>query len=154
MPPVELSAVLHHLQDLPTVSFHTGEVLLQSGKRSGKLTVLLEGRVEVSSEGVVLGTIETPGAILGELAALLERPHTADVRAVAPTVCHVVDAEPILRGDPVLTRHIAVVLAQRLDMCTEQLVSLRRKAGDGTSAKAFDQSLDQLAKAVLFGGFA
>jgi len=154
MPLVELSALLQHLHDLPTVSFKRGEAIFQSGKRSGKLLVLREGRVEVSSEGVALGTIDAPGAILGEMAALLDRPHTADVRAVAPTVCHVADALSLLRRDPVVALHVAVVLAQRVDRHTEHLVSLRRAGGNGMSAKALDQSLDQLAKAVLFGGFA
>jgi len=153
MPLVELSAVLDHLRDRPTVSFRPGEVLLESGKRSGKLLILRAGRVEVSSEAVVLGTIEAPGAVLGELAALLECPHIADVRAIVPTVCHVLDAR-VLREDPALTLHVAVVLAQRLDKYTQQLVALRHAAGDGTTAKSFDQSLDRLAKAVLFGGLA
>lgn len=151
MPLVELNTVLDHLRDRPTVAFRPGEVLLESGKRSGKLFVLREGRVEVSSEGVVLGAIEAPGAVVGELAALLECPHIADVRAIVPTVCHVLEAR-ILREDPALTLHVAVVLAQRLDMYTRQLVALRQAAGDGKTAKSLDQSLDQLAKAVLFGG--
>ncbi len=151
---VELNDLLHHVRDLPTVSFRPGDVLLKSGERSGKLLILREGRVEVSSQGVSLGTIDTPGAMLGEMAALLERPHTADVRAVGPTVCYVADAVSVLRKDPVMALHVAAVLAQRVDLHTEALVELKRKGGGANAGKAIDQSIEVLAKAVVLGGFA
>jgi CRP/FNR family cyclic AMP-dependent transcriptional regulator len=150
---VESSALLRHVRGWPTVSFRPGDVLVQSGARSGKLLVLKEGRVEVSSQGVALGTIDTPGAILGEMAALLERPHTADVRAAAATVCYVADAATVLREDSVVALHVAVVLAQRVDLHTEALVALKRKGGGAGAGKAIDQSIEQLAKAVVLGGF-
>jgi len=151
---VELTDLLQHVRELPTLSYRPGDVLLQSGERSGKLLILREGRVEVSSQGVPLGTIDVPGAMLGEMAALLERPHTADVRAVAPTVCHVMDAVSALRKDPVVALHVAVVLAQRVDLHTEALVALKRKGGGADAGKAIDQSIEVLAKAVVLGGFA
>jgi len=151
---VELNDLLHHVRDLPTVSFRPGDVLLKSGERSGKLLILQKGRVEVSSQGVPLGTIDVPGAMLGEMAALLERPHTADVRAVAPTVCYVADAVTVLREDAVVALHVAVVLAQRVDLHTEALVALKRKAGGADAGRAIDQSIEVLAKAVVLGGLA
>jgi len=151
---VELTDLLHHLRELPTVSYRPGDVLLKSGERSGKLLILQKGRVEVSSQGVPLGTIDVPGAMLGEMAALLDRPHTADVRAVAATVCHVADAVSILRTDPVVALHVAVALAQRVDLHTEALVELKRKGGGANAGKAIDQSIEQLAKAVVLGGIA
>jgi CRP/FNR family cyclic AMP-dependent transcriptional regulator len=150
---VELTDLLHHLRELPMAFYRPGDVLLQSGERSGKLLVLREGQVEVSSQGVALGTIDVPGAMLGEMAALLDRPHTADVRAVVPTVCHVADAVTILRSDPVVALHVAVVLAQRVDVHTEALVALKREGGAG-AGNAIDQSIELLAKAVVLGGFA
>jgi len=150
MPPIESTALLEHLRGLPTASFQPGEVLLRAGERSGRLLVLRRGRIEVSSEGAVLGTSEAPGAMMGEVAALLGGAHTADLRAVAPTECHVIDASRVLHEDPMVTLHVAALLAQRLEHLTQQIVLLRRAA----PSKAIDQSLDQLAKAVLFGGFA
>ena len=151
MPLVESQALLEHLRGLPTATYAAGEPLLRAGEHSGRLLVLRKGRVEVSSEGVVLGEIEAPGAILGEVASLLGGPHTADLRAVTPTECHVIEAARVLAEDPVLTLHVAVLLAQRLERLTQQIVALRAGAGSG---KALDRSLDQLAKAVLFGGLA
>lgn len=150
MPPIESTALLEHLRGLPIASFQPGEVLLRAGERSGRLLVLREGRVEVSSEGVVLGAIEAPGAMMGEVAALLGGAHTADLRAVAPTECHVIEAARVLHEDPVVTLHVAALLAQRLEHLTQQIVALRRAA----PSSAIDQSLDQLAKAVLLGGLA
>ncbi|HSH08426.1 MAG TPA: cyclic nucleotide-binding domain-containing protein [Burkholderiales bacterium] len=147
----ESKALLEHLRGLPTVSFAAGERLLRAGERSGKLLVLRKGRVEVSSEGVVLVELEAPGTVMGEVASLLNGPHTADLRAVTRTECHVIDAARVLREDPVLTLHVAVLLAQRLERLTQQIVALK---GGAEAGKAIDQPLDQLAKAVLFGGFA
>jgi CRP/FNR family cyclic AMP-dependent transcriptional regulator len=154
MPPIESTALLEHLRGLPIASFRPGEALLRAGERSGRLLVLRRGRVEVSSEGVVLGTIEAPGAMMGEVAALLGGAHTADLRAVAPTECHLIDAARVLQEDPVVTLHVAALLAQRLEHLTQQIVALRRAASGAAPSTAIDQSLDQLAKAVLFGGFA
>ena len=154
MPLVDSHALLEQLRRLPTLSFRPGDVLLRAGERSGKLLVLREGRIEVSSEGMVLGVVDTPGAMLGEVAALLEGAHTADLRAVTPTVCHVIDAARVLREDPALTLHVAVLLAQRLGQLTQQIVALRNDAGGAAAPKALDRSIDQLAKAVLFGSFA
>ena len=151
MPVVESQALLEHLRGLPTATYAAGELLLRAGERSGRLLVLRKGRIEVSSEGVVLGELEAPGTVMGEVASLLNGPHTADLRAVTRTECHVIEAARVLREDPVLTLHVAVLLAQRLERLTQQIVALRGGAGSG---KALDRSLDQLAKALLFGGLA
>lgn len=148
MPMLDATVLLERLRERPTQSFQPGEFLLRAGARSGRLLVLREGRVEVSSEGVALGVIDAPGAMMGEVAALLGGAHTADLRAATHAVCHVIDAERVLREDPVVTLQVAAVLAQRLDRLTQQVVALRRGAGSG---QALDQSLDRLAKAVLFG---
>lgn len=149
MSPVESKSLLEHLRGLPTIRFAAGETLFSAGERSGRLLVLREGRVEVSSEGVALGEISAPGAVLGEMAGLLAVPHSADVRALEPTECNVVEATRALREDPVIIRHVAVLLAQRLEQTTQRFVALRRGAATGA---ALDQPLDQLAKALLLGG--
>ena len=146
---VDAKVLLERLRGVPTQSFAPGEFLLRAGARSGRLLVLREGRVEVSSEGVVLGEVDAPGAMMGEVAALLGGAHTADLRAQTRTVCHVIDAERVLREDPVVALQVAAVLAQRLDRLTRQVVELRHAARSG---KSLDQPLDHLAKAVLLGG--
>jgi len=87
------------------------------------------------------------GTMLGELAVLLERSHTADVRAVTPTACFVLDAGSILRKDTAVAQHVAAVLAQRVGSprrssgcveaqgwccgCRERDRSVDRSAGEG-----------------------
>ena len=87
--------------------------------------MLRKGRVEVSSKGVVIGELQAPGTVMGEVASLLGGPHTADLRALTHTECHVIEAARALREDPVLTLHVAVLLAQRLERLTQQIVALQ-----------------------------
>ena len=68
-----------------------------------------------------------PGAVFGELSVLLDRPHTADVRAVATSQFHVVDAATLLWCDPIALLYLAAVLARRLDSANRRLIELKRR---------------------------
>ena len=68
---------------LPVVSYEIGETVIAGGTTSGRLLVLKKGAVEVLKDGVRLAEVSEPGVIFGELSMLLERPHTADVRAAS-----------------------------------------------------------------------
>jgi hypothetical protein len=41
-----------------------------------------------------------PGVVFGEISALLDKPHTADVLTLAPSQFHVADAAAFLVQDP------------------------------------------------------
>lgn len=152
--PLDPRALLAHVKDLPIADFAPGSVIVAAGTASGKLMVLRAGRVEVSIEGVVLGTLEAAGSVIGEIAALLGRAHTADVRALEPSSVHVADAAGALAGNPFLARHIAAVLAQRLDLVNHRLVELRRELDAHAPKSILDESVDYLAKVALLGAFA
>ena len=70
---------------LPVVSYEIGETAIAGGTTSGRLLVLKKGAVEVLKNGVRLAEVSEPGVIFGELSLLLDRPHTADVRALQYT---------------------------------------------------------------------
>ena len=55
---------------------------IAAGETSGKLLLLRKGLVEVVREGKQIARISEPGAVFGELAFLLDRPHSSDVRAL------------------------------------------------------------------------
>lgn len=119
------------LKTIPTCEFATGETVIQAGTTTGKLFLLKSGELAVQRGGVTITRIREPGAVLGEMSLLLEGPHTADVVAVAPSVCHVVEAaRELLLASPEMTAYVAAVLAHRLDAVNRYLVDLKSQFAD------------------------
>lgn len=126
-----MQELLEQCRDCPTRRLEPGEVLLREGERSGQLFVLVSGTVEVHRGDVEIALVDEPGAIFGEMAVLLDRPHTASVRAQGPAEVHVVkDAESFLAQRPGLTLPVARLLARRLDNVTAYLVDIKRQFQD------------------------
>lgn len=126
-----MQELLDHCHDCPRRTLAAGEVLLHEGQRSGQLFVLIEGMLEVYRGEVEIVVIDEPGAVFGEMAVLLDQPHTASVRAAGPAVVHVVDdAEAFLANRPGLTLPVARLIARRLDNVTTYLVDLKRQFRD------------------------
>ena len=110
-------------QELPA-----GAVLLKQGTRSGKLYILIEGTIEVKREETFVATINEAGAMFGEMSALLDVDHTANVVAATPvTVYEFADAKAFLQSDPQVALTVARKLAQRLNTVTTYLVDLKRQ---------------------------
>lgn len=125
--------ILDHCGTAPTEEYAAGAVLLDEGQWSGKLFVLVDGEVEVMRNGTTVAVISDPGAMFGEMSALLALPHTATVRArSAVTVRAPEDAGRFLREHPELAFHLARLLAQRLNAATTYLVDVKRQY-DGRS---------------------
>ena len=57
------------------------DVVLAEGTRPGRLLVLVSGEVVVEHDGVPFARVDAPGAVFGEMSAVLDRPATATVRA-------------------------------------------------------------------------
>ena len=103
-------------------------MLLKQGTRSGKLYILLEGTVEVKRDDTLVAAINEPGALFGEMSALLDIDHTANVIAATPvTVYRFADAARFLHSDPEVSLTVARKLAQRLNTVTTYLVDLKRQ---------------------------
>ena len=68
--------------DLPLREFAADELLLEEGSSPGVMFVLESGTVVIEHAGVPFARIDNPGAVLGEMAAVLDKPATATVRAV------------------------------------------------------------------------
>ena len=110
-----------------------GALILHEGGRTGHLYVLIEGRLEVVKGGIVVATITEPGAVLGEMSVLLDKPHTATVRAAQDSVVYEIDdATAFLRKQPGVALLIARILAQRLNVANTYLADLKQQyAGHG-----------------------
>jgi CRP-like cAMP-binding protein len=86
-----------------------------------------------------------PGAVIGELSALLDQPHAADVRALEESQFHV--AEPALLGkDPVALLHVAKILAQRLVAADDGLVELKKQIVAGQSPGTLKKITEKIQK--------
>jgi CRP/FNR family cyclic AMP-dependent transcriptional regulator len=99
MPLIPDSAVFQErLGSLPVVTYEAGENVLAAGSRSGQLLILKSGVVAIVRGNIEIAKVREPGAVLGELSALLDQPHTADVRALETSQFHVADARPPCLG--------------------------------------------------------
>jgi CRP/FNR family transcriptional regulator, cyclic AMP receptor protein len=123
-----MTSILDLCRDAPVLELEPGRVLLPEGKTSGHLYVLRSGAVEVLRGDTQVAMVEEPGALFGEMSVLLNRPHTATVRALTPiTVYTLDDAETFLRSNPEIAFHVGRLLAGRLNAATTYLADLKRQ---------------------------
>jgi len=123
--PVSSAYGSFHYADLPLTTYRADEVVLAAGSRTGRLLFLKEGAVAVVRQGTQIAIVDEPGAVFGEISALLDLPHTADVRALKPSQFYTADAA-LLGHSAAALLYIAEVLALRLDRANEALVASLR----------------------------
>jgi CRP-like cAMP-binding protein len=132
------------LAALPLTSYGAGETVFSEGTRTGQLLILKSGVVSIVKGGTEIATVAEPGVIFGELSALLDQPHTADVRTVEPSEFHVADAGALLGEDPVALLYVATVLARRLDFTNQALLELKNQLEAGESPGLIDQTIGRI----------
>ncbi|MGA7251043.1 MAG: cyclic nucleotide-binding domain-containing protein [Pseudolabrys sp.] len=116
------------LAALPLTSYQAGETVLADGSRTDQLLIHRKGNVAVLKDGIEIARVTEPGAVFGEISALLDCPHTAEVRAVASSEFHV--AHPAALQDPAALFYVAAILARRLDRANQALVELKSEIED------------------------
>ncbi|HTO27827.1 MAG TPA: cyclic nucleotide-binding domain-containing protein [Devosia sp.] len=141
-----MADILEYCQGLKQVSFKPGTVMLPEGERFGRIYVLVEGQVEVIRERTQVTHVDEPGSIFGEMAVLLDMPHSATVKALsAVTAYEIPDALTFLDSRPEFSLHIATMLARRLYYTTSYLVDLQQQAaGKRQDLDLVDQILASL----------
>jgi CRP-like cAMP-binding protein/mannose-6-phosphate isomerase-like protein (cupin superfamily) len=142
----DIAAIQKRLATLPVSTYQPGELVIADGETTGKLLVLRQGLVEVVKDGRPLARISEPGAIFGELSVLLDRPHSADVRAVERSEFNVADAKTLLASDATSTLYVAAILAGRLDAANIALVELKRQLEAARPNVAVVQTVDKIAE--------
>lgn len=126
-----MATLLELCAELPVRTLVPGEVLIEEGTSTGRLYVIERGRLEVLKGEVRVAILGHPGAVIGEMSALLGQPHTATVRAVEETQVRVTaDADGFLASHPEACMAVARLLAGRLDSLTRYLVDLKAQFGD------------------------
>jgi len=123
-----MASILDKCGGVPFERFDPGTVLLSEGETSGRLYVLAEGSVEVLRGDTTVAVIGEPGSVFGEMSVLLDRPHTATVRAVSPVSAFVFEnAETLLKSNPEIAYFVGKLLAARLNAATTYLVDIKRQ---------------------------
>lgn len=121
-----MESILEYCRDLPTAHFEAGDILLAEGDRSGKLFLLIDGEVEILKGDYQINLVSDPGAIFGEISALLDTAHMATVRATTDTNAYVADSgSGLLQSNKEIAYHLSHMLAQRLHGVTSYLVDLK-----------------------------
>ena len=126
-----MRTVLDICDGLSERRFEPGDLLLAEGGEDKVLYVLIEGELEVLKRDTHVNTQSEPGTMFGELAVLLDIPHTATVRVVKPSRLYVIEkALPFLHAHPDLSFQLATLLAHKLNSITSYLVDLKNQFKD------------------------
>jgi CRP/FNR family cyclic AMP-dependent transcriptional regulator len=153
MPLIPDSAVFQErLGSLPVVTYEAGENVLAAGSRSGQLLILKSGVVAIVRGNIEIAKVREPGAVLGELSALLDQPHTADVRALETSQFHVADASTLLGKDPVALLYVAAILARRLDSANQALIELKSQLEAGEPRSEIDKTVSKIDLIICASG--
>lgn len=142
----DLAAFKKSLHSLPVSTFKPGETVLAAGSTTGQLFILRQGVVEVVRDGMQIATVSEPGAVFGELSVILDKPHTADVRAVERSEFHVVKASSLLTEGMAALLYVSAILARRLDTANEVIVEMKRELESGKRPGAIAKALEKLEK--------
>ncbi len=144
----DIAAFEKRLAGLPVVKHPAREAVLTAGSRTGRLLFLRSGAVEVVRDGVQIANVSAPGSVFGEQAALLDQPHTADVRTLEQSEFHVADAPALLAGDPTVALYVAAILARRLDAANRSLTEVKRQLQAGEPPSVIGKTVEKVEETV------
>ena len=139
------------LADLPLTTYRAGEAILTAGSKSGRLLILKKGAVVILKDTVEIARVNDPGAVFGELSALLDQPHTADVRALEDSQFHLADAA-LASKDLVALLHIAKILAGRIVEANRNVVELKKQIQAVGSPSALSKLIQKIEEVLSVGG--
>jgi CRP-like cAMP-binding protein len=140
------------LAGLPVAKYRAREVILTAGSKTGGLLFLKSGAVEVVKDGVQIASVNAPGSVFGEQAALLDQPHTADVRTLEQSEFYVADAPTMLAGDSTVALYVTAILARRLDAANRWLVAVKHQVQNGEPPSVIGKAVEKVEKLLSYGG--
>lgn len=142
----DLAEFKKSLAALPVSTIEAGQTVLAAGSTTGQLFILRRGVVEIVRDGQRITTVSEPGAVFGELAIILDKPHTADVRTVENCEFHVAKASTLLTENVAALLYVSAILARRLDNANEVLVGIKRDLEAENRPGMISKALDKLEK--------
>jgi CRP-like cAMP-binding protein len=138
------------LTALPLRTYQASETVLANGSRTNELLILKYGNVAVIKEGIEVARVTEPGALFGEMSALLDCPHTADVFALTNSQFHV--AHPAALQDPAALFYVAAILARRVDRTNQALVELASQIQVGEPRSAIEKTIEKMKRLLVASG--
>jgi CRP-like cAMP-binding protein len=146
--------VLDKVRSFPLRSFAEGEPVISQATATGRLLFLEEGAVDVGLEDTFIARVAEPGSVFGDVAFLLDQPHTATVTAVQPSRFYVVeDPEAFLEAEPKVAIYVARILARRLNAVNHLLVETRRRVTEPDQRRGvLTDTLDRIGRALQTHG--
>ena len=117
-----------------------GEIVLSGGSITGRLMILKRGAVVVLKDAVEIARVNQPGAVFGEISALLNVPHAADVLASDYSEFYIADAK-LLQEDPVALLYVARMVAARLLAADKSLVEAKKRSEAGQIPPTLEELL-------------
>jgi hypothetical protein len=103
----DIAVLQHRIATMSLTTYQPGETVSAAGTKTGRLLI---------------------GAVFGELSALLNQPHTADVQTLEASEFRVAQAN-LLVEDPVVLLYVGAIPAQRLNLANEALIELKSELG-------------------------
>jgi len=111
---------------LELVEIESGNTILQEGKHTKKVYVLVAGKVSIKAKGQLIATVDSPGAILGEISAIMGTEHVASVTTAEDSSFYLItDFMRFLYKNPEACVSVAQVLACRLVNMNNHLVFIK-----------------------------
>jgi CRP/FNR family transcriptional regulator, cyclic AMP receptor protein len=132
------------LAALPVKAYAAGDTVFAEGSKTGQLLILKSGAVSIVKSGHEIATVAEAGVVFGEISALLDQPHGADVRALEASEFHVADARTLLGQDPAALLYVTMLLARRLDGANQMFLELKSQLAAGEPAGLIDATLDKI----------
>lgn len=141
------------LASLPVVTYESGATVIADGSRTGQLLILRTGAVVIVKSGTKIAEVAEQGAVFGELSALLNQPHTADVHALQVSQFYVTEAATLLTQNPAAALYVATALANRLNAANHALIQLKNQLETGEPRKAVVETLSRMEQVLSAFGW-
>lgn len=140
-----MSDLLKSLSGHEIKRFEAGDVILTQGHKAGVLLVLIEGAIEVAKDGIPVDFVTTPGSVFGEISALLDVGHSAEVRAGEKSSLFVIEnPKEFLRRHPEFHLHVSELLARRLNNLVKYLSDVKAQFEGHDHIGMVDEIMDSL----------
>ena len=108
--------------------------------------------MEVVKDGVQIASVSALGSVFGELAVLLDQPHTADVRTLEQSEFYVANAQAMLAGNPTVALFVSAILARRLDAANRSLIEVKHQLQTGEPPSVIGKAVEKVEELLSYGG--
>jgi CRP-like cAMP-binding protein len=109
--------------------YKAGNTVFNQGDKGKDIYILITGAVTVKVDGQIMGLINTPGTIIGEMAYFLGNQRTATVEAIEDSEFNVITGEYLqetLMKNPGIAIDLLKILSERLANTTKYATRLER----------------------------